>query len=607
MIKSLGKNWILTNFPFALAQVGWGVLVLTFVLTSTSTTSAQTRRSAASIPYSYSEQSTFSATRPNPIRLAQAEQEVPFLGNLDDDDSFSPIDGFDLPNINSNEEEDTHDQVYQDTLESSSETSGFDIEEYLQESDNQSTRQSPSFLDDEEEDKFEIEIPPLRSTSPSPRQNTGTGQPSRLPFTIPEKVSIEDVIGEQHPDEPGILDALRKSGGFGPTERVPTPVPPERTQSRPTPIPQRPVDPEPTSPITNVPTTDQLTGHDYGKPQAKATKRFFRDCNVGRDMMYDDQYGYGYPIEIAPFAGFFIENPCAPLFDFGGSGLDFFGYQRHCPPERPCGWLFDHMEVFAGTSGFGLRSDDIEETSFGLHEGINWAGSFSPRFGLAAQFGVRAVQRTVDGKNPLFGDEEKEWNGNKSQVFITTGLFKRAQCHPLQYGVVYDWMSDNIYRNRQVGGRTLEVFNLGQVRTELSLRCCSGFTWGFRGAFGTTQSDVFSNVAYRARATTQLHGFFEKPFWCGSLVGFSAGGTPKGNAILSTYYDQPLRDKFSLKAGFTYMLPQGKNSLDERNAWEAAITLTFHPHGGAFTKNGNPLRAMFDVAGNGSMIVSHQK
>ena len=56
------------------------------------------------------------------------------------------------------------------------------------------------------------------------------------------------------------------------------------------------------------------------------------------------------------------------------------------------------------------------------------------------------------------------------------------------------------------------------------------------------------------------------------------------------------------------MLPQdGKGTIDERNAWEAAITLTFHPHGGAFSKNCNPLRAMFDIAGNGSMIVSHKK
>jgi hypothetical protein len=328
-------------------------------------------------------------------------------------------------------------------------------------------------------------------------------------------------------------------------------------------------------------------------------------------MMFQDQYDC--PVEMMPLAGFFVDNPCAPLFDFGGSDTDFFGYPRGCPPARPCGWLFDNMEVFAGGSGFGVRTDDIKETNFGLHEGINWSGSISPRFGLAAQFGVRAVQRTIDGTNPLL--EEAEWNnGGRSQLFITTGVFRRAQSQPFQYGVVYDWMSDNKYQNRQAqSGKLLDSFNLGQVRTELSYKCCSGFTWGFRGAFGTIRSDIFSQDAFLTRATTQGHGFFEKSLWCGSLAGFSAGGSAKGNAILSAYYDQPLSDKFSLKTGFTYMLPKnGKDEAsafvdNERSAWEAAITLTFHPHGGAFSRNCNPLRAMFDVAGNGSMIVSHKK
>ena len=589
MIKSLGKNWILTDFPLTLAQVGWGILVLTIALTSTKTTSAQTRKSAASIPYNYSEQSNSFPDRPNPIRLVQAEMEVPSLANWDDD-PFAPVDDLNLLSPDLVESGMTQDEVYYP-----------DIPDNVlapSEYDNQTTI-LPGYRSDEDDEEEVVEL-----TLPGLQQNTEPGRSTRSPFAIPKNVNIDEAIGgRKHPDEAAIKDWLEEQGKLESIEILTPPDKPTLPKKQ----LEKPVKPEPTSPTIEEPATDLS---DYGKPQAKSTKRFFRDCNVGRDMMFADQYGY--PIEIAPFAGFFIEKPCAPLFDFGGSGIDFFGYQRHCPPVRPCGWLFDNMEVFAGTSGFGLRSDDIEETSFALHEGINWSGSVSPRFGLAAQFGIRAVQRTIDGTNPFFGEEETKWNGNKSQVFITTGLFKRAQSRPLQYGVVYDWMSDSVYRNRQMGEKNLDTFDLGQLRTELSYRCCSGFTWGFRGTFGSTQYDLFSQAPYRTKATTQLHGFFEKPFWCGSLAGFSAGGTPKGNAILAAYYDQPLRDKFSLKAGFTYMLPQNareKNGIpiDERNAWEAAITLTFHPHGGAFSKNCNPLRAMFDVAGNGSMIVSHKK
>ena len=589
MIKSLGKNWILAKYPLVLAQVGWGVLVLTFVLVYTGVISAQTRKSAASIPYSSSEPSNSFLDRPNPIRLVQMEQEVPLL---EDDDPFALIDDLDLLGTG---------------------LSGWDTFDELAPQDQIQHPDIPVDFLEEDDDGFEIPTP--RETLPTLQQNTSPGRSSRSPqFTFPTEPRLEDIRGggERHPEENIILKELQERG-FGQDEEPTAPVPPTRPPSiRPTPqellVP--PVVPkEPTYPPaqSTQPTPDESASGplDFGKHRAKASKRFFRDCDVGQGMMFADQYGY--PVEVAPLATFLVENPYAPLLDLGGSGVDFFGYQRGCPPARPCGWLFDNMEVFVGASGLGRRSIGIGETSYALHEGINWAGSLSPRFGLGAQFGVRAAQSTVEVNttNPLLAATPITWNDNQSQVFITTGLFRRSQCQPFQYGVVYDWMSDSIYRNRRTTtGKTLEAFNLGQVRTELAYKHCSGFTWGFRGAFGTGHYELFT--PFKTRTVTQLHGFFEKPFWCGSLVGFSAGGAPKGSAILSTYYDQPLRDKFSLKAGFTYMLPQYKDTVNERNAWEAAITLTFHPHGGAFSKNCNPLRAMFDIAGNGAMIVSHR-
>ena len=593
MIKSLGKIWILTTFPLVLARLGLGALVLTVTFTLTCTTDAQTRTSASSTPYTYSEQSNSTKNRPNPIRLVQAELEIPLLAYDQEDDPFGPVDDLDL-DTGLNESYEPYEPVLQDQARH------LDIPENFPNATEFESGFEGFFQDDETEEEFEL--PSLQGSLPVLQQNTDTNQLQRPTFSPPQDVSLEETFGERHAEEEEIRRRLREMGQFGPVEPSLPPVVPPRGTQQPA-LPVEPVEPTyPPRPETDGPATSMP---EFGKRQPTAAKRYFQDCNIGRDMMFADQYGA--PIEITPFLGFFVENPHAPLFDFGGSGLDFFGYPRDCPPVRPCGWLFDNMEIFFGTSGFGLRSDDIEETSFGIHEGINWSGSLSPRFGLGAQFGVRAVQRTIDGTNPLLVETEKK--SGKSQVFITTGFFKRAQCHPFQYGVVYDWMSDNVYRNRRMeNGKILDAFNLGQVRTELSYKHCSGFTWGVRGAFGMTQTDIFEQAALRTKATTQIHGFFEKPFWCGSLAGFSAGGTPKGNAVLSAYYDQPLRDKFSLKAGFTYMLPKDNNKfVDERNAWEAMISLTFHPHGGAFSKNCNPLRAMFDVAGNGSMIVSHRK
>ena len=622
MRKLLGKNWISTTSPPLFVQMGWGTLVLTLIFVFACMTYAQTRKSAASIPYNFSKQSArlpnSSAARPTPIRQVQAQQE---LGAFQDDDPFGlvPTD-FGTDEISPAEEQVPMYDLPGDYQESSDSDR---MEEFLQETDDSQTTVLPGLFDEEEE----VESPPSRKPLPTLQENTGTRRPSRQTptFGIPSSGLDLDDLDIYTEEEKEILEKFRreeeirqqkekeyentpkKTPGSGiavPPVRIAPPLPdlvPNPIRTDDTPIRQDSL---------RQPTVDESVAStlDAGKRRAR---RVFQDCNVGRDMVFQDQHGS--TIEMVPFAGFFVDNPCAPLFDFGGSGTDFFGYQRGCPSARPCGWLFDNMEVFAGACGFGLRSDDIKETNFGLHEGVNWSGSISPRFGVAAQFGVRAVQRTIDGTNPLL--EEAEWTNNGgSQVFITTGIFRRAQSQPFQYGFVYDWMSDKKYQNRRTqNGKTLDSFNLGQFRTELSYRHCCGFTWGFRGAFGTSQSDLFAQDAYTTKATTQMHGFFEKPLWCGSLAGFSAGGSAKGNAILAAYFDQPLSDKFSLKSGFTYMLPKnGKNESvtfikDERNAWEAAITLTFHPHGGAFSKNRNPIRAMFDVAGNGSMIVSHKK
>lgn len=321
-------------------------------------------------------------------------------------------------------------------------------------------------------------------------------------------------------------------------------------------------------------------------------------------MTFMDQYGW-HP-EVAPFADFFVEDPCAPMFGLGIShGKDIFGYETNYRlTERPYGWLFDNMQVFVGGSGFGVRHGEIDEKSFGIFEGINWSGSISPRLGLSAQFGVRAVQRTIDGSHPAFG--EKDWeSGGKGQVFITAGFFKRAQSMPFQVGLVYDWMSDTKYKNRD-GGKAL---NVGQIRTEFSYASACGWTFGFRGAFSGADDDPLNDTLYQVKTTNYFLGFVEKDIWCGSLLSFQAGGTKEGNAILGLCYDQPLYDKFSIKTEFNYMLEKENSSTlgpKDRDGWEAMITFTFHPHGGAFNRSRNPLRAMFDVASNGTMFLSHK-
>ncbi len=671
MIKLLRICRISTISPLLFGCLGG--MVLAVVLAHANSAAAQTRRSASSIPYSYAQQapepsrsSTYSRTqeavfkeptvgqsRVNPIRLARAQAQVT---DPSQEDPFGPsaldtqgFDDFDPESLDFPPSETSSSDVPEGTPFPAQ--TGEPVVVPLEDPAVDSELDLDGILEDDDEP---LEITDPLETLPTLQQNRGattqgatgrtTTTPTRPkptgiqdnPVLHPQRgMSLDDLDKVDNPEERKILDVIREQAEKsrpaeidstspqpkGPTKRpmvdVPswepkgeetTTRPPTKTQPQPQPQPT----PQPTETVEQYPpqpTTEPMPPVSPGKQ--RPARRGFQDCGVGPAMMFEDHCGY--PPEIAPFNGIFVEKPYAPLFDFGGSGVDFFGYEQGCGPVRPCGWLFDNMEVFIGANGFGLESGPLNETSFGIHEGVNWAGSISPRFGLAAQFGVRSVQRTIDGSLPLL--ETADWNNRgKTQTFIPAGFFKRAQSNPFQFGIVYDWMSDNKYKNlKPKTGNAFDAFNIGQVRTELSYKCPSGFAFGFRGMFGVADSDVFGSSDYTAKATTQLHGFFEKPLWCGSLAGFSAGGTPKGNAILAAYYDQPLSDKFSMKAGFTYMLPKHSKddtsafADDDRSAWEAAISVTFHPHGGAFSKVCNPLRAMFDVAGNGSMITTHRK
>ncbi len=328
-------------------------------------------------------------------------------------------------------------------------------------------------------------------------------------------------------------------------------------------------------------------------------------CTIGPPINFADGYDCGSEFgNFCNFGNLFIEDPQAPFLQLGPlGGTDFLGYPRFDSyPERPFGWLFDNMTLFLGGTGFGNRYDPIDERSFGIQEGINWAGRISPRLGISAQFGIRAIQRTIDGYNPAFSDPDWSSTG-KGQSYITIGLFKRSRCNPLQFGAVYDWMSDSKYD----GSEFDKKIQFGQIRTEVSYRTNYGCTFGFRGAFGTNDSDPFENELYKIRAVDQYLVFLETPFFCGSYAGFNAGVSGTGEAILGALWEQPLHEKFSLRTDFAYMIARGDKDdsptvSDRREDWGVSFSLVFYPHGGAGSKACNPLRAMFEVADNTSMF-----
>ncbi|MGL6225369.1 MAG: DUF6666 family protein [Thermoguttaceae bacterium] len=324
-------------------------------------------------------------------------------------------------------------------------------------------------------------------------------------------------------------------------------------------------------------------------------------CQIGPPIVFYDQdcRNLGMP-------GFAWDwNPSAPLFSLGTmpTGTDFFGYPKAVDcAVRPYGWLFDNMTLFAGGTSFGSQAGPITEENFGVQEGVNWSGTFAPRLGINAQLGVRAVQRTLQVEHPVLGT----WNSSgKGQSFITAGLFRRAQCNPFQWGLVYDWMSDNKYEKN---------LSLGQIRMEFSGRTAHGCTIGFRGAFSLNTSNPFEaeSEQFRLQAVDQFLGFIETQVYCNTLLSFNAGLSGSGQAILSGSIEQPISDKFSIKTDLAYMIASGNDvgpapaSYKDvrRDSWGLSLSLVFHPHGGAYSRSCNPLRALFDVADNTSMFTT---
>lgn len=604
---------------------------------------AQTRTSVASIPYNLNrpQKSVSSPTLSKenwksahsqspkkkslqPIILARAQEEIPDddfgFGDFGIDDLSLPDTGEDsggwspdtpannLPSTGSNDGEvvDEYEDPVPFELDENGE--GFDISRLL----------NPEEEEDFEEETSAPQIPALGgntgSTSPDgwgelfPDEEVDhTGAKGMLEDFTPKERDIHEEIKRGMEERNKRLEQLGS-----PTRRdsvAPSPGPQDgwKPQDPSTQTPRPPVQPpEPQDPVRPSPEPKPEGISPQPDRRIAVRSRNEEPCVIGPPVAFWDQYGGG--PEFAPISGFGVENPCAPLFafDFAGYGKDPFSFSPiRCDSGRPYGWLFDDMSLFVGGTGFGGRTGALEEKSFGFYEGLNWSSCLSPRFGIGAQFGFRAVQRSIDFEGPDY--EGVQWNSTtKGQIFLTMGLFKRAQSLPFQYGFVYDWMNDYKFKSDEDG---FDSISLGQLRVEFSYAGSLGFTYGFRGAFGAQSSEPFGDSTLEVKATTHYLGFIEKRFAYGSILEFKAGGTREGNAILGVSFDQPIRDKFSIRSEFTYMLPKDDTSplaINDRDGWEAMITFTFHPHGGAFQKACRPFRAMFDVASNGTLLPSFE-
>jgi len=249
--------------------------------------------------------------------------------------------------------------------------------------------------------------------------------------------------------------------------------------------------------------------------------------------------------------------------------------------------------LFGGVQGFKSPLDydaanPRDGGNFGFHEGVNAGGimSWLPWPGLGYQIGYQGTQ------NQLSGDARSSTTDSHTQQFLTAGLFRRRFAG-LQYGVVYDLLQDE----RQGSN------DFGQVRGLLSITNPRGGEVGFQ--FAThTNSQAINNSTYEA--TDQYLLFYRYHGCRGGEFRVFGGGDDDSRGIFGGDLFAPLNERWSIQAGFTYLIPSDGGNLNH-NATEEAwnLNMSFVWHYGCRGKQWykSPWRPLFNVANNGSLVV----
>jgi hypothetical protein len=254
-----------------------------------------------------------------------------------------------------------------------------------------------------------------------------------------------------------------------------------------------------------------------------------------------------------------------------------------CPPCMPI------LSLSGGVHGFKGPSDQGRTGDFGFQEGVNWSASLMGT-GIAYQVGLTAVESN-------FSQDQTPGalhDGERDQIFFTAGLFHRAVCEGLQWGVVYDYLRDGY----------LENFGLQQLRTEMSVVAAGGNELGFWGAFGFGSDDFQSGLV---EATDIYAFFYRKTMETGSQGRLWAGWTPQG-ALVGADMHMPLSVSIALEGSFNYLIPQGNDDLltggdQKHEIWSLGVNLVWYM-GRNPGLHQSPVRPLLPVADNSYFLIN---
>jgi hypothetical protein len=310
----------------------------------------------------------------------------------------------------------------------------------------------------------------------------------------------------------------------------------------------------------------------------------------------------------------------------GECGDDCGGGAYQCLPGRGIlsGWWFRDLSLFAGVHGFKGPLDQGLNGNFGFQEGVN-LGAPLGGCNIGYQLGFAANQSNFSGdqtRTAYTGIDQSITDGtgrdanvltpsrgDRHQYFFTGGIFQRALCGGIQWGVVFDFMRDMYY----------DQADLKQIRSETSFVFPGGCNEiGYFGAYNVggdrlrledririLQTEVRFNSEVLLAPTDMFVGFFRRHFETGGEGRIWGGFSGHGNGLVGADLRVPLGGSWAVENSFTYLVPKHGRGTDglREEAWGLNIQLVWYPGRRAACVQNDCYRPLFGVADNSTFLV----
>ena len=268
-----------------------------------------------------------------------------------------------------------------------------------------------------------------------------------------------------------------------------------------------------------------------------------------------------------------------------------------CSDDQSCNSVrvrvpkWQELMLIGGVQGFKNPYDrDRDSGNFGFHEGFN-IGAKLPYTTLGYQIGYQAVH------SQLNGDKDTNISDPHTQQFTTAGIFKREK-NGVQLGVVWDMLRDERWG----------AVDFHQLRGEMSFIENGCHEIGFALAAHLNDHELFVNPTSGGtlyQASDQYLLFYRFHGCRGGEGRFYGGFNDDSDGIIGADMLLPLQDRWSLQAGFTYLIPDSNAGFDgaSQEAWNIGLGLVWHWDCRARRCHDSCYRPMFNVADNGYLIV----